>query len=180
MTQELAVAETGGYAEIPAATACGADESRELRKELGRGLRTARLAAGYAQSVLARKLGYTRSAVSNAESGGYASRDFWQRCDELLHTGGTLTAGYDKIREISLAAQAEHFAVPETGRESPAVKVAVGFRRGTWHIEIILPKENPAGHADPGPCRFGRVPARAGSTEEPATEERRPKAIRPT
>ena len=142
MIRELGIAGAGEYEVSPAATVCGTGQLRELRKELGRGLHTAREAAGYPQSVLARKLGYTRSAVSNAESGGYASRDFWQRCDDILQTGGTLTSGYDEIREISLAAQAGHFTLPEP--ESPGVKVAVGFRRGTWHIEIILPKENPA------------------------------------
>lgn len=74
MKGELAVAEAGGYTEIPAATACGAEDLRELRKELGRGLQTARQAAGYSQAVLARRLGYSRSAVSNAEAGGYACR----------------------------------------------------------------------------------------------------------
>jgi DNA-binding XRE family transcriptional regulator len=64
------------------------DELQVRRKELGRNLKTARQTAGLLQRELAHKIGYSRSAVGNAETGqcGYAHR-FWELCDEVLETG---------------------------------------------------------------------------------------------
>jgi len=62
-----------------------ADELQKRREELGRSLKTVRQAAGLLQRELAHKIGYSRSAVGNAETGqsGYAHR-FWELCDEVL------------------------------------------------------------------------------------------------
>jgi DNA-binding XRE family transcriptional regulator len=115
------------------------EQLRTLRKELGRDLKAARQAAGYSQMQLARKLGYSRSGVSNAESGGFAQRSFWERCDEVLQTGGTLAPGYDEIHQQSAAAQLERLGAPSGAPEDPGVRVVVGFTRGAWRIEIYLP-----------------------------------------
>jgi DNA-binding XRE family transcriptional regulator len=68
-----------------AVVSAGPEDLRARRQELGRGLRSARIRAGLRQRELARKIGYSRSAVGNAEAGqcGYAHR-FWELCDEVL------------------------------------------------------------------------------------------------
>src|ERR1039457_1633970 len=58
-----------------------------------------REAAGLSQRQVAKRVGYTRSAVSNAEAGGYARRRFWEMCDELFGTGGVLACRYDEIHQ---------------------------------------------------------------------------------
>ena len=76
----------------------GPDDVRERRKALGRRLRLFREAAGYTQHEFAPLALYGRSTIANVETGGQrAQREFWQRCDELLATGGVLTADYDEI-----------------------------------------------------------------------------------
>ena len=74
----------------------GTGRAREMRRELGRRLREA---AGLSQQQVAKRVGYTRSAVSNAEAGGYARRRFWEMCDELFGTGGVLACRYDEIHQ---------------------------------------------------------------------------------
>jgi transcriptional regulator with XRE-family HTH domain len=114
---------------------------RELRRALGQKLKAARNAAGLSQQQLARAVGYTRSGVSSAESGGYAARHFHELCDDVLKTGGTLAAGYDAMSQHLADAQATQ-ATAEFG--DPRMKVVVGYVRGSWHIELYLP-EKPGG-----------------------------------
>lgn len=76
----------------------GPDDVRERRKALGRRLALLREAAGYTQHEFAPLTLYGRSTVANVETGGQrAQREFWQRCDEALATGGALTADYDEL-----------------------------------------------------------------------------------
>jgi transcriptional regulator with XRE-family HTH domain len=72
-------------------------QARAARRELGQQLKRLREAAGLSQQQVARRAGYTRSAVSNAESGGHARRRFWERCDEIFGTATVLAGGYDQI-----------------------------------------------------------------------------------
>lgn len=79
---------------------------RTLREQLGRELTRARAEAGWSQSELARRIGYSRSTVSTEESGrskAHAARSFWQRCDQALRTGNLLATGFDRIREKETA-----------------------------------------------------------------------------
>ena len=46
----------------------GIEQAGELRRELGRRLKTERVKLGMSQRQLAYRIGYTRSAVSNLES----------------------------------------------------------------------------------------------------------------
>ena len=108
---------------------------KEQRRALGQELKHARQGAGLSQRELAHKIGYTRSGVSSAESGGYASRGFYECCDQVLNTGGTLAARYDAIADE----RARGMQVSQEFGE-PKMKVVVGYVRGAWHIEVHLPE----------------------------------------
>jgi transcriptional regulator with XRE-family HTH domain len=70
-----------------------------LRRELGRQLAGRRKAAGYAQRELGVLVGYSRTAIANAETGGTAlGRQLWQAADRVLGTGELFARGYDRIR----------------------------------------------------------------------------------
>jgi hypothetical protein len=107
----------------------------EQRRALGQELRQARQAAGLSQRELAHKIGYTRSGVSSAESGGYASRGFYEGCDQVLTTSGRFAAKYDAIA----GERAKGLQVSQEFGE-PKMKVVVGYVRGAWHIEVHLPE----------------------------------------
>ncbi len=83
----------------------------EARRQLGRQLAALRKAAGYeTQREFAPQTFYTRSTLANAETGRQRTgRAFWQRCDEVLCTGGVLADGYDRI-EAMVARQQEETA----------------------------------------------------------------------
>lgn len=83
-----------------------ARQAQVMRRELGRQLQKLREAAGLSQQQLARRIGYARSAVSNAEAGGYARRRFWELSGQVLGSGDVLALGYDEIRQLSSTARA--------------------------------------------------------------------------
>ncbi len=77
------------------------------RRLLGRQLAAFRKALGIRQVDLAPLVSYTRSTVANAETGiQKVPRGFWQRCDQVLNTGGVLTVGYDRLRAADGAQRA--------------------------------------------------------------------------
>jgi transcriptional regulator with XRE-family HTH domain len=76
-----------------------------MRLALGQQLAALRQAGGLIQPQIARRTGYSRSAVTHAEAGRYLpKRQFWQAADELLKANGELLAGYDQVQ----AAKQEH------------------------------------------------------------------------
>lgn len=76
----------------------GPRDIREARRRLGQQLAALRKAAGHTQHSLAPLTLYGRSTIANAETGHQRpDRTFWQRCDEILHADGILTAGYDRV-----------------------------------------------------------------------------------
>jgi transcriptional regulator with XRE-family HTH domain len=95
----------------------GTDGAQEMRRELGRRLRELRRQAGLSQQQVARQTGYTRSAISNAEAGGYAHRRFWEQCDDLLGGEGELTRGYDEIHQRHIGSPGDG-GNPGLGRET--------------------------------------------------------------
>ena len=103
-----------------------------LRGSLGERLRVWRIAAGLTQGHLGRRIGYSRSAVSNAESGDPPARDFWVRCDAVLCAGGVLLASY---RRLVAAREQEAF---EQARRA-AVERDEKIRQ--WRAEMNLPDE---------------------------------------
>ncbi|MEV5695885.1 helix-turn-helix domain-containing protein [Micromonospora globbae] len=67
-------------------------------RALGMQLAELRKAAGYTQHSLAPKIISARSTIANAETGRQRpDRSFWERCDEILQTGGILAASYDRV-----------------------------------------------------------------------------------
>ena len=69
----------------------------DARSALGVELAAYRRAAGYTQAQFARFTEYSRSTIANVETGRqHVSRDFWERADRVLRTGGVLAAGYDE------------------------------------------------------------------------------------
>jgi len=64
---------------------------------LGVELAAYRRAAGYTQAQFAELTEYSRSTIANVETGRqHVARDFWERADLVLRTGGVLAAGYDE------------------------------------------------------------------------------------
>ena len=72
------------------------------RRELGEELAAYRRAAGYTQAAFAKETGYSRSTIANVETGRqHVPRDFWERADSVLRTGGVLASGYDDIEAMA-------------------------------------------------------------------------------
>jgi transcriptional regulator with XRE-family HTH domain len=70
-----------------------------MRRELGGQLAARRKAAGYLQRELATLVGYSRTAIANAETGAASSgRQMWERADQVLGTGELFARGYDRIQ----------------------------------------------------------------------------------
>ncbi len=78
------------------------------RENLGAKLAVLRVAAGYTQEAFAPLTFYGRSSIANIETGRQsAPRAFWERCDEVLKTGGLLTEVHDRLAEQRAAAEVQ-------------------------------------------------------------------------
>jgi len=97
------------------------DAVAEARKVLGRKLRALREASGYTQQELADLLGYSRPRVAGAERGESCSALFWQGCDKLLGTGGSLISAYQEVEEIRRAEARKAAEAERIQRASRAV-----------------------------------------------------------
>jgi transcriptional regulator with XRE-family HTH domain len=72
------------------------------RSTLGVELAAYRRAAGYTQAQFARLTEYSRSTIANVETGRqHVPRDFWERADRVLRTGGVLATGYDECESAA-------------------------------------------------------------------------------
>jgi transcriptional regulator with XRE-family HTH domain len=75
------------------------DAMAAARRELGRQLAARRKAAGYVQRELGTRVGYSRTAIANAEIGATSlGRQLWERVDVVLGTGELFARGYDRIQ----------------------------------------------------------------------------------
>ncbi|MFK3983013.1 helix-turn-helix domain-containing protein [Micromonospora sp. NPDC050397] len=98
------------------------DEISAARRALGRRLAHLRKAAGLTQHGLAPLVRYARSSIASIETGRqHPDRTFWNRCDTILRTGGTLTAEYDRIIELDLHRQRAQATPVDTAAASPDV-----------------------------------------------------------
>jgi hypothetical protein len=80
------------------------DAVAAMRRELGHQLAARRRAAGYVQRELGVLVGYSRTAIANAETGSARlGRELWQRADRVLRTGELFARGYDRIQAQAAA-----------------------------------------------------------------------------
>ncbi len=123
------------------------------RRDLGRRLAGVRKAAGYTQEQLAAAAGYSRSAVSNAETGHpEVARAFWARCDAVLRTGRSFTVAFDQVKH---AEQRRAAGLPAAGPDS-----GLGaFRLARKRVCSADPAEALAGYQDLG---WAVAPAQGG------------------
>lgn len=90
----------------------------EAHRALGRLLAKERKAAGYTQHQFAPLTHYARSTIANVEVGRqHVPRAFWERCDDVLGTGGTLTHAYDDL--LALVDQQRKRATAELDESQP-------------------------------------------------------------
>jgi hypothetical protein len=71
-----------------------------MREDMGRALAGRRKAAGLTQAQFGARIGYTRSAVSHAETARHddTGREFWEAADRALGIGSYFTSWHDRIR----------------------------------------------------------------------------------
>ncbi|MFI7645148.1 helix-turn-helix domain-containing protein [Micromonospora sp. NPDC049460] len=158
----------------------GPHNIREARRRLGQQLAALRKAAGHTQHSLAPLTLYGRSTIANTETGHQRpDRTFWQRCDEVLHTDGILTAGYDRIvileREYQRARSSALVALPPplTADHAPAPTISGGALAQTtespaqWRHELLKTTVGETAEAanssqGVGPRERANLPAAAG------------------
>jgi hypothetical protein len=122
-----------------------------MRRELGRQLAAQRKAVGYVQRELGVLIGYSRTAIANAETGGArVGRQFWERADLALGSGELFARGYDRIRAQVAAetraaaarlvlreAEPEQQGSPAEGLESWAIaEASQACRARGWPVEV--------------------------------------------
>lgn len=116
------------------------EQIKAARRALGRQLAEFRTVAGLSQHQLGPLTHYGRSTVANVEVGRQnVTRDFWQRCDELLKANGALVHGYDEL-EALVSQQHEYRRVPPSARLELASLAQIGeilaHLREQWHLLV--------------------------------------------
>lgn len=116
------------------------EQIKAARRALGRQLAAFRGAAGLSQHRFARLTHYGRSTVANVEVGRQnVSRDFWQRCDELLQANGALIHGFNEL-EALVSRQREQRRTPPGALLEFAVLAQVdeilAHLREQWHLLV--------------------------------------------
>src|SRR6266498_606627 len=85
------------------------------KEALGAQLAALRRAAEANQRALATLVFTSRSSIANIERGRQlGTRDFWQRCDDVLRADGALVRGYDELRALVIRQRAETVSVAAT------------------------------------------------------------------
>lgn len=148
-TQGEANGPTGWARREPCGPVSEPDSVVAMRRELGGQLASHRKAAGFLQRELGTLIGYSRTAIANAENGGtQTSRQLWVRLDRALKTGELLARGYDRV-QAQIAAEARAGAArlaseastgamehPHTGLESSSPDQArQAYRDRGWPVE---------------------------------------------
>jgi transcriptional regulator with XRE-family HTH domain len=141
----------------------------DARSSLGVELAAYRRAAGYTQARFAELTEYSRSTIANVETGRqHVSRDFWERADRVLRTGGVLATGYDETetaarrqlraaaRGVSTARQAQIWqppsgAAPDIGVTGEAVDADASPVSASASFCAV-------GHGPPWPLPAGTAP----------------------
>jgi DNA-binding XRE family transcriptional regulator len=112
----------------------------KARAELGAELAAYRRAARCCQARLAQLIGYSRSSIANVETGRQrVPRDFWERADAVLRTGGTLATGHDELE----AAQRNEL-------RAAAHQVSTARQARTWQQSLSPGARDLPEHLAPG------------------------------
>lgn len=123
------------------------EATSQARRALGAELAAYRRAAGYSQAQLAALTDFSRSTVANVETGRqHVPRDFWERADSALRTGGVLAIACDEVE-----------AVTRRERQAVARSLSKARRAHTWQQDTDRPASVPA-HAGTSTTRPGAVP----------------------
>ncbi len=116
------------------------EQIKAARRALGRQLAAFRKVAGLSQHQFAPLTHYGRSTVANVEVGRQnVTRDFWQRCDELLKANGALVHGYDELEALVSQTHTQH-RTPPGARLELASLAQIGeiltHLREQWHLLV--------------------------------------------
>ena len=79
----------------------------DARAALGRQLASLRQAVSFTQAQAGWRIGYSRNAVSRAETTGVCSRDFCLAAGRLYGAGDALALSHDRIEALAAAARAD-------------------------------------------------------------------------
>src|SRR6266568_7479489 len=103
------------------------DPATATYQDLGARLAALREAAGFTQASLARRIGYSRSTVANAEAGQGAARHFWEMCEEVLGGDSGLLGLFDEIRTLQRQRQQEAAVAAQRKREAKLQRSRKGY-----------------------------------------------------
>jgi transcriptional regulator with XRE-family HTH domain len=99
-----------------------ADTIMAMLRELGRQLAALRREAKLTQEELAKRVCFSRSAISIAEIGRQLySRDFWAACDQALMSRDVLITGYAQIIAVREAQERAAAQAAQQAREAQAL-----------------------------------------------------------
>jgi Helix-turn-helix domain len=165
-----------GRSGLPGESVRGADPGRgldsgrphaehvwEQRRALGRRLAALRSRSGFSQWEFAPLTGYSRSTLSDAELGRHRlRREFWERCDEALASGGMLIAAYDQIEAQALEVRRHARSRAQAAREEQASR----------RLQSLL-HARAAGEAPGGPAAGATVPEALAPDAQPGSARHR-------
>lgn len=102
---------------------CPTGRNADAVRSFGLELRRQRTLAGLTQRQLADRVRYSREMIAAVERGRrYGSGELAWRCDEILHTGGTLAALWPQVEREQVAADRRRGPRPEpVGRARDSV-----------------------------------------------------------
>ena len=122
----------------------------EASQSLGAELAAYRHAAGLTQAGFARLIEYSRSTVANVETGRqHVPRNFWERADRVLRTGGVLATAHDEIqaaarRQLRAAAHSAGTARrAPTGQQPTATTCPAASSAATAPAHLATAAERP-------------------------------------
>lgn len=106
----------------------------KARAESGAELAAYRRAARCSQARLAQLTGYSRSTIANVKTGRqHVPRNFWERADAALRTGGTLATGHDEL-EAAHSTGCPSSRTCADARIRSQVPSAVHRRSRSWQV----------------------------------------------
>jgi transcriptional regulator with XRE-family HTH domain len=110
-----------------------------MRRELGQELGKRRQAAGFTQRQFAPLTSYSRGTVSAAEGGRRVTRDFWERCEQILQAGDLFTRRWDEIEAAAAAHQSQALYAARSQRGLMEIPVTIQVCPVCHHlVKVIL------------------------------------------